>query len=251
MNDPHVEALFYRINHAENVHYTRAKPLTHQCRNFSIQLKDGIAEITMFEHHATEESARKVVDPFLQAWEMQAGLQHHIGVMEFAFERAQIVDRNPPSGHVLLAGAAQFHLQGMPAKLVIGRSAYPAPPVDISRDATVDLMFNRYRRYVEGRTTLADAANYCLTALELCGGRKQASVKFAISQTVLNMIGELAATKGGIDARKAEATSTEFSPNEKCWLEEAIKKIILRVAEVAHDSNVNRPQITMADLPPV
>ena len=41
--------------------------------------------------------------------------------------------------------------------------------------------------------------------------------------TPLNKIGELAATKGGSDARKAIGANAEFSQKEQDWLEEVIR----------------------------
>jgi hypothetical protein len=110
-------------------------------------------------------------------------------------------------------------------------------------------MFGRYCMYREGRTTLPDAANYCLTVLELsAGSRKAASRRFAIALPVLKTLGQLAASKGGKEARKA-AAHAEFTPTERDWLAKVIPVIIQRAAEVAFDPTASRPQITMADLP--
>jgi hypothetical protein len=135
-----------------------------------------------------------------------------------------------------------------PPSLHVSRPSYPAPPAGIACDTTVDMMFDRYCMYCKGRTTLPDAANYCLTVLELsAGNRKAASGRFAVALTVLNMLGTLAATKGGKDARKA--THADFTPAEREWLIQVIPVIIQRAAEVAFDPAASRPQITMANLP--
>lgn len=52
-------------------------------------------------------------------------------------------------------------------------------------------------------------------------------------------------------AAKAEGVATEHTDAERTWLEAAVKSIIRRAAEVAHDLSAQRSQITMADLPPL
>jgi hypothetical protein len=112
-------------------------------------------------------------------------------------------------------------------------------------------MFARYCRYFEGRTTLGDAANFCLTVAETAAGgsRPGAARHYAIALTVLKKLGELADTKGGTDARKAKGVESPYTPAERTWLEAVMKTIIRRAAEVAADQQATRPQITMTDLP--
>jgi hypothetical protein len=62
-------------------------------------------------------------------------------------------------------------------------------------------------------------------------------------------LGELAAIKGGMEARKADAVQAGYTPAERDWLTKIIPLIIRRAAETAFDSGASRPQITMADLP--
>jgi hypothetical protein len=131
-------------------------------------------------------------------------------------------------------------------------------------------MFERYRRVCEQRTTLNDAVNFCLTAVELLGAganppkkrgptkkgsgapRDRAATLFQIDLDVLNMIGELAAEKGGeTDARKLSGAYKPFTPAEREWLKKALKLLVRRTAEKAHCPSANRSLITMADLPPI
>jgi hypothetical protein len=111
-------------------------------------------------------------------------------------------------------------------------------------------MFERFRLYRARGTTLADAANFCLTVLEgPAGGRKDTARRYTISETVLRTLGELAASKGGNEARKAKGAQAQFTPAERQWLEKAIKRLILRAADVACNPSASLPQITIADLP--
>ena len=108
-----------------------------------------------------------------------------------------------------------------------------------------------YRAYHSNRRTLADAAYFSLTVLERAAGkRKNAATRFAIDEQVLRKIGELTGQKGGIDARKAKGTVAEFTPNERAWLEQSLKVMLRRCAEVANSSGPHRV-IGMSDLPPL
>jgi len=119
-------------------------------------------------------------------------------------------------------------------------------------DVAVDFMFLRYGLYREQRTTLPDTANYCLTVLErAAGGRKAAAEHFSIAFSILRTLGELAAAKGGKEARKFAGSQAEFTPAERRWLQQALPRLIRRAAEKAFDPSAALPQITMAELPPL
>jgi hypothetical protein len=170
MNDPHVESLYYRIEHGD-VDYAKAPPLEHQQPGFNVRIENAHAQIDMKDQHAAIAEARGAVEPFLRAWELAAALNFGPGQWQFVYDRANVVDRNPTPGAL---HAADLVLPGtgfMGANLQEHRTSYPAPPAGLARNAYVDLMFDRYCRYREGRTTLPDAANLCLTALEVCAGR--------------------------------------------------------------------------------
>ena len=102
----------------------------------------------------------------------------------------------------------------------------------------------------EGRSRLGDTAYFCLTVLErAAGGRGQAGQHFGIAKPVLNKLGELTDQKGGREARKAKGADSEFTNAERTWLQEVMKAIIRRAAEVAYNPHASQMQITMADLP--
>ena len=252
MSDLHVEALFYRVNHAEDVDYEKAPPLRYQGAGFSVRIADGTAQIDMIDHHATSEAARAAVEPFLRAWELSAALQQGPGEFQFVYDSARVIDRDPPAGPVQAASVLESARLTASAAAHVCRANYPPAPLDLARDAAVDLMFDRYCMYREHRTMLADAANYCLTVLETAaGGRSPAARRYVIAQKVLGKIATLAATKGGSNARKAVGAAVDFTAAEHQWLEQAMSLIIRRAAEVAFDPKATRPQITMTDLRPL
>jgi hypothetical protein len=223
MNDPHVEALHYRIKHAPDVDYERAEPLKHEEPSFSVSIENGEAKIGMKDHYLTVQSARAAVEPFLHAWELSWGLCYPKEKFEYVFLRGDLIDRKPAPAHgVLPAEAGLYGAGGQQSNTHHRRAKYPDPPQDLGWSADVDMMFERFRRINEEHTTLNDGANFCLTVLESAGAgprrshtrgkggrRAQAAKYFGIDIQVLDKIGELAAEKGGrLDARKVEGVAS-------------------------------------------
>ena len=71
---------------------------------------------------------------------------------------------------------------------------------------------------------------------------------------LLNKLGSLVSEFGSLDeARKLDlkATLTPLTPEEKAWVQAAIKMLIRRKAEYDHDPNAaeSLPAITMSHLP--
>jgi hypothetical protein len=251
MNDPHVETLFYRIDHSEGVDYSKVPPLELPEPKFTIYIKNESARIDMRDHYSAEQDARDIVEPFLCAWELSAALNRNPGEWQFVYDRANVIDRNPPPGTVLSPAAGRYTLTGGSVNSVVS-ATYPPPPVGIACDAAVDFMFYHYRKLREGHESIAYVANCCLTMLEFrAGNREAASHRFGISSKVLDKFGYLLANKGGIEARKAKAAQVDFTSAEQEWLTKLIPILIRRAAEAAFDAAVCGPQITMADLPPL
>jgi hypothetical protein len=253
MNDPHVETLFYRINHSEGVDYSKAPLLELPEPKFTIYIEHKSARIDMRGHYAAVQDARDVVEPFLRLWELTAALNRNPGEWQFVYDRANVIDRNPTPGAAIFAASGHVEVSGKGVMLRHGRASFPPPPVGMARDVAVDFMFYRYCMWREGRTTLTDTANCCLTMLEFkAGDRKKASPLYGVSSKVLNKLGLLLDTKGGItEARKGKAAHANFTPAERQWIIKLIPILIRRAAEVAFDRTASHPQITMADLPPL
>ena len=93
-------------------------------------------------------------------------------------------------------------------------------------------------------------AYFCLTVLERsAGGRPKVKSTYRIGMRVLNKIAVLSSEKGGSEARKADGTSEELSPQERQFLKRAVIAIIRRAAERAHSPNNELPLIDMSGLP--
>lgn len=79
--------------------------------------------------------------------------------------------------------------------------------------------------------------------------RKAAAERFGIDELVLNEIGHLSTSRGEGEARKREGTAQPMSPNERHFLDRALKAIIRRVAERAHMPDGDLKKISWSDLP--
>jgi hypothetical protein len=237
------------------VDYKKAVPLDKETAALNVHLEASTATFEMKEHHSSIESARQVVEPYARSWEIYAGIQDGPEAISFVFEDGDVLDRDPApsSGAVIEAKPAHFAFQVHPVSLHIGRNDYPQPPDGFEVSSQVDKMYYQYVLYREGKLTLGPMANLILTVLEESAGssskRKQAANDYKIEYAVLRKLGELTATKGGKEARKSEGLTREFTPDERRWIEEAVRVIIRRTGECA--SNPSRPHevITMTSLP--
>ena len=254
MNDPHVVALVYRIEDNSSVDYHEAPPLDHEEERFRLHVEDRQVRFELKEHCATSEAARTIVEPYIRNWELDAGLRTHR--FKLRFERPEIVDRNPTPGKVS-AGAAYFNITIPTAQVTVTAvvPSYPRPPSGLTLDPDnpdVMTMYDRYTGYLEGRELLTSMAYFCLTMFTeyLNVDRRAAASKYRIEKKVLRKIGDLSTNRGGpAGARKAKGVGQDLTAAESHFLDEAVKAIIRRVAEVAHDPGSDFPRIRLSDLP--
>ena len=250
MNDPHVVALHYRIRHHGSVDYSGAEKLTRDTPDFVLEIKDQKARFELRQHYATREEARGVVEPFIQDWKFDASLSRDPGCFELEFEEVEIIDRQPTSGVVYgMAQPAKFKISIPPAKGKAYAREYPPPPSGIdSSHVDVAVLFHRYERYKAGKEPLASFAYYCCTAIEQRGGGQDAAAKrYKVSKKLLRRIRTLSSTKGGTEARKAGGTGSPLTPDERRFLEQAVSRLIRRVAEYHGNPNC-LPEITACDI---
>ena len=254
MNDPHVAALEYRIEHGPDiVDWSRAAPLDREEDGFRVCAGNGRVRFEFKEHHASEEAARFAVEAhYIPNWELLAGLALGPDAFTLRFDRSEIVDREPPPGPLALRGLATAG----PLKAV-GRLPPPAPPAfpeppptDIERSPDVDSMFSRYLGHLQGREPLPGMACFCFTVFVwmVGGGVAEAARHFGVSRNVLVRVRKLTAYKGGDDARKEDGRNAPYTPDEERFLKSAIGKLIRRAAEVECGPDPSRPKITLADI---
>lgn len=239
MSDPHVAKLHYSIRHGDHIDYRTTKPVEFEAPDFTARTDGPKLTIEMRTHCPTIEEARAVVEPLLRVWERDTSLSYGPNSLQFDYENADVIERNPiPAQHVMFVEA-------------VGLTKFPRPPNNLARNSTVDRMYSRYSLYRRGGTTLADAAYYCLTCLAEGEERSVVSKQLSLSPDIFKHLGRLSGTKGGMHARKASAASHDFTPHEKQWLETVMVRLIRRAAEVAHDPFADYPLISMAELPPL
>ena len=129
MNDPHVVALHYNIDHDPSIAFDKAKPLDHRETAFDVRVEDKKARFTFKEHHATAKAARAAVEEFIRAWEFEAALQRGANAFTLRYHHADIEDRNPTPGVVTVSPMpATFSFRTGKASGVVSPPSYPSPP---------------------------------------------------------------------------------------------------------------------------
>ena len=251
MNDPHVVALIYRIEHGDSIDYSKANPLVVDEPRFRLSVEDMRARFEFKVHHATAEQARDAIADYIRVWEFDATLKRgNPDSFRLRFEKPEITDRNPTPGAIRLSGCLVGGVASMSAKLTVSTPNYPSPPSDLAIDPEAETMHGRYMGYRQKREPLPSMAYFCLTVLEAgAGSRKAAARKYGIDISVLAKIGDLTANRGGAQARKAGGVATELSHQEHRFLDRAVKAIVRRVAERAHAPTGVLPTISLSDLP--
>ena len=264
MNDPHVVALVFSVEHGPAVAYRGDAPaIEHQEPGFRVRLTDGTVRFELDEHYATQEEALERVGPYVRNWEMDACLSGRPGDFRLEFIEAEVIDRDPPPptpGTINLSATITAGVPTIRANLSVVRPSYPPPPAGVTLkadDRDVETMYRRLSDYYEGREPLPGVAYFCFTMLKSLsskhgrgGQRARAAAYHHISDAALKEIEKLSSTKGGAgSARKAGGVGTDLSRKEELFLEAAVKMIIRRAAEVAQNPGAAFPPITLADLP--
>ena len=257
MNSPRVITLQYRIEHDQSVDYSRAKPVDHDEEDFSIRIEDNRVRFDMKVHVATVDSAKDAVESYIRSWELDAALRGQPGQFKLRFDRSEIRDCNPTTGEMY--ATKEFPAACYSVTVIRLSQAYPEPPAGVSlkHSDDVQLMVGRYEDYCHHRRYLTDVAYYCLTAMRYLssgdrGHDNDVKHKYGISGNVLKTFSRLA-NKGGPDERRKEQDVDKrgLTPDERRFLEKAVKRFIRRVAEVAQSPDGSFPKITLRDLPEV
>lgn len=259
MNDPHVVRLHYLVRLPELVSFKDPALVTWTTPEGDLTLDADHASIELVNHYATEDDARIALQPYLEAWEIWAGLtsSYDRRLLSFEFRKAEIVDRAPPPGQVAALRARGVGTVTASAVVSVSFPEYPAPPQSFTASDEVQRIWHRWEQYRSDRETLPSVAFYCLTALEHSVGgtsrkaRIPAGVKFSIDPAVLNELGNLVSNVGSDEeARKAHRPDPrDYTGAERRWMEAVVKAIIKRVGEVAANPTGQFPLIDMSSLP--
>jgi hypothetical protein len=254
VRDPHVDAIHYAVGSGEGISYRDPESVSFFNHLGTFDVSDGKLRIVPSEHFPDEDDARQAVEPFLRAWEIESDLTSHIGMIRFKFDRAEVIDRNPPlpgSSQVIELKSASMVVVGGSLSTHLTCSKYPQPPGTFRVTPEVQQAYRRWLGYRLGKEPLQSMAYFVLTQLEnATGSRKNAAHSFQFDFQVLDTIGRLSSTKGDEStARKAPPGNRfqELSSSEKQWLEEAMRRVVHRLGEYASGDPL--APISLCDLP--
>lgn len=255
MNDPHVEVLLYRVIHGKSHDYSKAERLRIDEPGFQVLVQEEV-RFDFKDHYATEKEARKAVEDYIHNWEFDACLKGGDDCFKLEFIEAVRVDRQPTPGVISVdAAPTGFKISSSIAEVTVGHHKYPSPPSGANfNDPDVQTMYQRYMGYRQGNEPLASMAYFCLTVVQILSRqknnqRKTSAKKYQIDEAILDKIGDLSSEKGGQGARKAVGSDEEFTNWERTFLDQSVKRIIMRVAEKAHSPNKNFQNITLSEFP--
>ena len=253
MRDPHVEAVYFKVSSGEDISYKDPEPLSFPNHLGEFRLADGMLKVVPAEHFGSGQEASQAIDGFLRAWEIEADLKRNLGTIRFTYSHADMIDRDPPP-----PGEPQvIHAEGICSEIAIGASfqahvllgRYPEPPERFSASEYAQHAYRRWLRYRNGQEPLQAMVYFIITLMErIAGGRAKACDLFKIDMAVRNKMGDLCSERGSaLTARKARSAGfDELSPIEKNWLEQAVKRLILRLGEQASGQSLD--QITMENV---
>ena len=264
MNDPHVKALYYWVNHDDSVDYDDADPLEHEHELFDLQINGRQVTIQPKNHYSTKEEAVAAVEGFIRHWEFEAALSSGSSRFSLSYMDADVIDRDPtppPPGTVNISATFRSGRPTLSAKVRVGRKTYPSIPsgdrLDVSTPV-VQAMLSQLDMYHKGRALLGPMVYFCLTTLQdsVPTGEGDADARtrdhYCISRKVLRQVRTLCSTKGGVEeGRKGAAVNANFTKEERAFLVAAIQAFTRRAAEKATNSSEPLYMITLKDLPKI
>ena len=171
MNDPHVVALIYRVEHGDTFNYDNTAPLNLETSEFRLTIEDKQARFELKNDYATDSEAQQAIERYIRVWVFDACLrQNDPDYFRLKFDKSVIEDRNPTPGvrgvHKVNAGTINWKFDLSSPSVTIGPANYPSLPSDIRLDADTETMFQRYMGYCRGLEKLTSMAYFCLTVLE-------------------------------------------------------------------------------------
>jgi hypothetical protein len=261
MRDPHVVVLFYRLETDSSLIFDHPKAIDHDINECTLRLADGMLTCKMKGHYATAAEARAPVDLYLRNWELAEALSHGRRMLWFTFDKAGIIDRDPPPPGippVIQATSIESVEAVDQVTVVLTQPHYPEPPTRFTASPDVETLWRRYEGYVQGREPLPGMAYVCQSFIEkvLARGRPDAAKKYHIEREVLRTLGNLHSHRGDLMSRRKleheqDRHEPPLTPQEITWMETAVRMLIRRLGEHAADPTAPGPMLSMRDLPPL
>ena len=253
MNDPHVEALIYVVEHDKSSDYSRASAIEIEHLQFRLKLKDGEARFEVKEHYPTRQQAERAIKPFIDQWELRASLESGPGTFALKLKRDETIDRKPTPGVISVSASpiSWRFIVGSPTVTVTRQ--YPHPPPECRMNISnpdVQTMLHQYLGYREGREPLPSMAYFCyeVFAKRLGNDSEHAARRHKLSHKLVKMVGNLASNKGGDQARKQSGICHPLTQSEVQFLQKAVGAMIVRAAMVAADPSQPMETIDSSNL---
>ena len=253
MNDPHVNALIYVIEHDESSDYSLAKAVETEHTRFRLRLEDNEARFELKEHYPNWQEAHQAIQPFIQQWELRAALMSGPGTFTLKFKRVEMIDRRPTPGATSVSlDPITYEITLRQPTLTVSRQ-YPVPPSERRMkldDPDVQTMLNRYMGYRQGREWLPSMAYFCWEVFvkRLGANEKHAAEKHKISHKLIRRVRNLSSNKGGDQARHQSGIYKPLDQAEVQFLEKSVAAMIIRGAIVAADPDQPMDTINGNDL---
>lgn len=219
---------------------------------------DCVATVEMTTDFPSILEAREIVEPYLQAWEIESFLNHlkeHADFsqpLRFEYQSAEVKNPIPISATAHLGTARLFF-----------KADFPPPPITISCSPEVRRIWQRWGEYRAGRESLSGMGYYCLTSVEAAIGgprrtaRQAAANQYKVDIDVLNKLGELTSEVGDDRERRKEHAKYHrpYTPAEREWIERVVLVLLKHLGEFArHNVTGTTPKfalVTLADFPMV
>jgi hypothetical protein len=248
----YIAALHYRVVIRKGCTYDSPRPVAFDGPDANYRLDDDRLVATPKRDYATADDAREAIEPALRAWEARADLQYDPGEFRLEFDHADPAFRSPPPPGTILPGSGALRIgqSSVVATATLTRHAYPDPPVKFAFTPDVQVMHFRYTGSLAGREPLLSMAYFCLTNIEaIAQGRDAAARLLAVDSKILKKLGDLSTNRGAELARKAQGKAALLTSAEEHWLREALRRVIVRVGEVAAGAPL--APLTMGELPAI
>jgi hypothetical protein len=261
---PRIKSLTYKVIPDKSVDYDNAPKIIEETEDFTVKMDHKKAIFELKGNFTSVQDARAIVDDFLERWQVIIGIENDPDDLKFKYVTAELeqIQENGTNRHLLGAHSSSSFVVSDHLELHVSRNKLPNRPHKFILSPDVMTMYERYKLFRKGRESLTSMAYMCLTILEASARgstnyiknnnlRGKASSRYNIDYDVLDNLAMLVSTKGDqIEARKVPKSGI-FNPlknEEREWIIRAIKVLIRRTGEWAHDSEAPSKQITKSDI---
>jgi len=259
MCNTRVQELTYTIGSGPEISYRNPESQSFSNHLGSFEIVDTLLRIKPTEDFSNEMEARKAIDPYLLAWEIEADITSNIGAIRFSFKESQVIEIEPCHGleQSIRVNSWESVKVSDGISVQMRHHKYPQPPREFRATPEVSHAYRRWKRYREGKEQLQAMAYFVLTLVESTSMeattrklRNATANKLNIDLEVLDKIGALSSEKGDSSTARKVRPNKEFedlSPTEQEWLEKAVLRIIRQLGQRAAAAPLNR--LSMNDLP--